>query len=150
MRVVEPLDRELGRTATFRVGLVLDTSAHTRRIDMGPPAETNGVAAFRDFWGPRAELRRFADGSIREAVLWECDPGLESSIVGQIVRYAIERARDEGLAYLFSCTTSEKVEGFFERHGFQRVEPQSVPKAKWDDYDPARRSRVRCLRFDLR
>ncbi|MGB0617945.1 MAG: GNAT family N-acetyltransferase [Myxococcota bacterium] len=69
---------------------------------------------------------------------------------GQIVRYALERARDEGLAYLFSCTTSEKVEGFFERHGFQRVEPQSVPKAKWDDYDPARRSRVRCLRFDLR
>ena len=68
---------------------------------------------------------------------------------GQIVRYAIERAREQGLDYLFSCTTSERVVTFFERHGFRRVEPDAVPKAKWDDYDPARRARVRCLRFDL-
>lgn len=68
---------------------------------------------------------------------------------GQIVRYAIDRAREQGLAYLFSCTTSERVEGFFERYGFRRVESDAVPKAKWHDYDPARRARVRCLRFDL-
>jgi N-acetylglutamate synthase-like GNAT family acetyltransferase len=69
---------------------------------------------------------------------------------GQIVRYAIERARAEGLDYLFSCTTSERVESFFERHGFVRVAPEQVPPAKWADYDPARRARVRCLRFDLK
>ena len=68
---------------------------------------------------------------------------------GQIVRYAIDRAREHGLDYLFSCTTSERVEGFFERHGFRRVEPEEVPRQKWDDYDPARLARVRCLRFDL-
>lgn len=67
---------------------------------------------------------------------------------GQIVRYAMERAREEGLAYLFSCTTSPRVEEFFLRHGFRRVSPEDVPKAKWQDYDTERLARVRCLRFD--
>jgi amino-acid N-acetyltransferase len=66
----------------------------------------------------------------------------------QIVRYAIERARAEGLDYLFSCTTSDRVETFFERHGFRRVSHDEVPKAKWEDYDPERREKVRCLRID--
>ena len=66
----------------------------------------------------------------------------------QIVRFAMERAREQGLAYLFSCTTSARVEEFFLRHGFRRVSPDDVPKAKWQDYDPDRLSRVRCLRFD--
>lgn len=68
---------------------------------------------------------------------------------GQIVRYAIDRARADGLTYLFSCTTSERVEGFFTRLGFERVGHDAVPAAKWTDYDPSRRERVRCLRFDL-
>jgi N-acetylglutamate synthase-like GNAT family acetyltransferase len=66
----------------------------------------------------------------------------------QIVRYAMDRASRDGLAYLFSCTTSDRVEAFFLRHGFRRVSPDDVPKAKWDSYDPKRRSRVRCMRFD--
>ena len=69
-------------------------------------------------------------------------------IGSQIVRYAIDRARRDGLAYLFSCTTSDRVEAFFLRHGFRRVSPDDVPKAKWDAYDPERHSQVRCLRFD--
>jgi N-acetylglutamate synthase-like GNAT family acetyltransferase len=66
----------------------------------------------------------------------------------QIVRYAMDRARRDGLAYLFSCTTSDRVESFFIGHGFRRVSPEDVPLAKWDAYDPERRARVRCLRFD--
>ncbi len=69
---------------------------------------------------------------------------------GQIVRYAIEQSRAAGLEYLFSCTTSERVESFFARHGFERVAPDRLPAEKWTDYDPARRARVRCLRLDLR
>lgn len=66
----------------------------------------------------------------------------------QIVRHAIERASEEGLSYLFSCTTSERVVQFFERHGFRIVEHGEIPAAKWDGYDSERRERVRCLRFD--
>jgi amino-acid N-acetyltransferase len=67
----------------------------------------------------------------------------------QIVRFAVDRCRAEGLDYLFSCTTSEHVERFFERHGFVRVGDDEVPAEKWTGYDPLRRARVRCLRFDL-
>lgn len=33
------------------------------------------AAAFRAFWGDKAELRRFKDGSILEAVVWDQPPG---------------------------------------------------------------------------
>ena len=68
---------------------------------------------------------------------------------GQIVRYAIESAREDGLAFVFSCTTSEHVEAFFVRNGFRVVDADSVPKRKWENYDNTRRKSVRCLRFDL-
>lgn len=68
---------------------------------------------------------------------------------GQIVRYAIERSRREGLDYLFCCTTSERVQGFFEALGFRPVSTHDVPPEKWRDYDPLRIERVRCLRFEL-
>jgi amino-acid N-acetyltransferase len=66
----------------------------------------------------------------------------------QIVKFAMDRARRDGLTYLFSCTTSDRVEAFFLRQGFRRVSPDDVPKAKWEGYDPERRARVRCMRFD--
>jgi len=66
----------------------------------------------------------------------------------QIVQFAMARASRDGLAYLFSCTTSDRVEAFFIRQGFRRVLPDDVPKAKWEAYDPERRERVRCMRFD--
>lgn len=66
----------------------------------------------------------------------------------QIIRHAIERARHEGLAYVFSCTTSDRVAELFRRYGFRDVGPDSVPEAKWRSYDPERRARVLCLRFD--
>lgn len=37
----------------------LDTSESLRAVDMGPPAESPKAAAFREFWGNRAELRRY-------------------------------------------------------------------------------------------
>ncbi len=37
----------------------LDTGEALRAVDMGPPAESPKAAAFREFWGDRAELRRY-------------------------------------------------------------------------------------------
>ena len=68
---------------------------------------------------------------------------------GHIVRYAIDVARQQGLRYVFGCTTSDRVRVFFEEHGFRCVGPDEVPKQKWVDYDPERRARLHCLRFDL-
>jgi U3 small nucleolar RNA-associated protein 22 len=69
--------------AVVFVGLVLDLDHAFRLVDHGPAAEstdTEAVAQFRQFWGPKAELRRFKDGRITESVVWE-------------VRTADERAR---------------------------------------------------------
>lgn len=68
---------------------------------------------------------------------------------GHIVRYAIDVARQQGLRYVFGCTTSDRVRVFFEEHGFRLVGPDEVPKQKWVDYDPERRARLHCLRLDL-
>lgn len=74
---------------------------------------------------------------------------LGEGVGSHLVRFALERAGQRGLSYVFACTTSEPVVGFFERQGFRRVDPGRIPAAKWRDYDPGRRARLSCLRADL-
>jgi N-acetylglutamate synthase-like GNAT family acetyltransferase len=66
-----------------------------------------------------------------------------------LVDFAADIARSSGLTYLFACTTSERVERFFERCGFRPVDRSRVPSGKWTDYPPERLERVRCLRREL-
>ncbi|KAL4995712.1 Nrap protein [Aspergillus recurvatus] len=78
----KPVSRSLS------VGLLLNSENATRVVDHGPPAEEKEAAAsFRAFWGEKAELRRFKDGSIRESLVWSED----SSIVHQILLYILKR-----------------------------------------------------------
>ena len=57
-------------------------------------------------------------------------------------------ARRLDLAYLFACTTQERVGQFFERQGFRRIPAGEAPAAKWRCYDPARRAAVAVYRWD--
>ena len=66
-----------------------------------------------------------------------------------LVQAAIERARARGMHFVFACTTSERVESFFARLDFQRVESHALPDSKWKDYDEARRREARCLMYAL-
>jgi amino-acid N-acetyltransferase len=66
-----------------------------------------------------------------------------------LVRFAAERAREQGCRFVFACTTSPRVTAFFERNGFRKVDRGEVPETKWRAYDPTRRSQVACLRRDL-
>ncbi|KAJ5624701.1 hypothetical protein N7510_001010 [Penicillium lagena] len=73
------------------VGLLLDADNASRVVDHGPPAEEKEEAAsFRSFWGEKAELRRFKDGSILESLVWSEQPS-EKSIVYQILAYSLQR-----------------------------------------------------------
>ncbi len=55
------------------VGLTVHSENWSRKIDRGPPANLRDAAhAFRAFWGEVAELRRFPDGAIVEAVGTRC------------------------------------------------------------------------------
>jgi U3 small nucleolar RNA-associated protein 22 len=57
------------------VGIRIDPDASRRVVDRGPPAEdARGSEAFVALWGEvRAQLRRFQDGAIVRAVVWN-DP----------------------------------------------------------------------------
>lgn len=53
------------------VGVKINIDNCHRAVDRGPPADdTDGVKAFLDLWGDAAELRRFKDGAIVHAVVW--------------------------------------------------------------------------------
>ncbi|XP_077004029.1 nucleolar protein 6 [Tamandua tetradactyla] len=58
-------------SGSLTLGLLLRTEGLTSVLEMGPEADQPKAADFRQFWGSRSELRRFKDGAIREAVVWE-------------------------------------------------------------------------------
>lgn len=66
-----------------------------------------------------------------------------------LVAFAIKRAREQGLRFVYACTTFESVGLFFEKQGFTRVDGSRVPEEKWQGYDEARRTKIRCYRLDL-
>ncbi len=112
----------------------------------------NGVGVFiegRYLAGIGAILPHPPENAAEIASLYALTRYVGEGVGGQIVRFAIERARAEGLDYLFSCTTSERVQWFFERNGFRVVSQDEVPARKWLGYGEERRQRVRCLRLDL-
>lgn len=78
--------------STLSLGIIFDPTRALRLVDHGPAASTAGVDEFRAFWGPKAELRRFKDGSIVESCVW--DDGIvtmedREGIPARIVRYIL-------------------------------------------------------------
>lgn len=74
------------------IGLILNSDRAARLVDQGPDAQQKEAAEeFRKFWGSKAELRRFKDGSILESVVWQTQ-GYENRtlIVRSIVRYLLQ------------------------------------------------------------
>jgi U3 small nucleolar RNA-associated protein 22 len=72
------------------VSVIFDPANIDRLVDHGPPAEEKRRAAnFQKFWGEKAELRRFKDGSILESLVWL--PGSTFSVFRQIVTYLAKR-----------------------------------------------------------
>lgn len=66
----------------------IDSSTATSLIDKGPSADSPEAGAFKAFWGRKAELRRFRDGSILECVVWNKECGI--SVAEQIIEYVNE------------------------------------------------------------
>ena len=125
-------------------------------VPRGPEARdavlAHGVGVFIEgqyLAGVGALLPYAEDQAMEVASLFAMTRYIGEGAGGHIVRFAIEHARQQGLRYLFGCTTSERVKSFFENHGFRAVGPDELPKQKWDDYDPARRALLHCLRLDL-
>ncbi|KAH6677499.1 pre-rRNA processing protein-like protein Utp22 [Halenospora varia] len=74
----------------IRVSVIFDPSNIDRLVDHGPSAEEKKSAAkFQKFWGEKAELRRFKDGSILESLIWKA--GSSYSIFQEIASHLVNR-----------------------------------------------------------
>ncbi|KAJ8522745.1 hypothetical protein ONZ45_g757 [Pleurotus djamor] len=75
------------------IALVLDSQHAFRLVDHGPAADesdTSVVERFREFWGDKAELRRFKDGRIVESVVWDVQtPEERSQVPAMIVEHIL-------------------------------------------------------------
>ena len=80
-----------GEALTLLVGIAVSRDGSAERVaQLGPTADLEAeAAAFRAFWGEKAELRRFADGRICEAVVWERPEGERHLIVGDICAHIL-------------------------------------------------------------
>lgn len=98
------------------VGARVNPTVALRGVDIGPAADSGPAAAqFRTFWGEKSELRRFQDGRISEAVVWETSPSQRHVIVDDVVRYAVQRHLPAG-THVAIC--SGAVDGALRRrHG---------------------------------
>uniref|UniRef100_G3SVB9 Nucleolar protein 6 n=1 Tax=Loxodonta africana TaxID=9785 RepID=G3SVB9_LOXAF len=72
-------------TGALTLGLLLRPEGLTSVLEMGPEADQPEAADFRQFWGSRSELRRFQDGTIREAVVWEAASMAQKRLIPQQV-----------------------------------------------------------------
>ena len=111
-----------------------------------------GFGAFvegRHLAGIGALLPYAEDRSGEVASLYTLTRFVGEGVGAHLVRHALARAEEQGMPYVFACTTSERVASFFERQGFERVGPERVAPSKWHGYDRERLARVLCLRRDL-
>lgn len=71
------------------VGIVFNNINMARQVDHGPTVEEKDAGKkFRQFWGGKAELRRFKDGSILESLIWtQASP---SALGEEITRYILK------------------------------------------------------------
>ncbi|RVD81713.1 uncharacterized protein DFL_009563 [Arthrobotrys flagrans] len=70
----DALDPEPRNHAVYNltVLITLDENKCTRVLDYGPEVQDAAKTAdFREFWGDKAELRRFKDGRVMETVRWD-------------------------------------------------------------------------------
>ncbi|XP_017283451.1 nucleolar protein 6 isoform X2 [Kryptolebias marmoratus] len=76
-------------------GLLLKPELAASVLERGPPADNPKAAEFRQLWGPRSELRRFQDGAITEAVLWDGKSSWQKRLVPkQIITHLLQLHAD--------------------------------------------------------
>lgn len=76
-------------------GLLLNPEHCASVLERGPPANSPKAVEFRQLWGPRSELRRFQDGAITEAVLWEGGTAYQKRLVPrQVITHLLQLHAD--------------------------------------------------------
>lgn len=88
------------RGDTLTINLLIDAEAAHNVLERGPPADDPSAEAFRNFWGEKSNLRRFMDGAICEAVVWEAGSVCQKrAILSKIVTYIFNRSVSHSAAH---------------------------------------------------
>ena len=73
-------------------GLNLDRTQALSLVDRGPPPSSSSeAAAWQALWGDRSETRRFKDGAIVHAVVWDLPPASRHVVIAQAARHLLSR-----------------------------------------------------------
>ncbi|OXB79791.1 UNVERIFIED_CONTAM: hypothetical protein H355_012851 [Colinus virginianus] len=87
-----PKHKDVG---SLMFGLLFVPEFAASTLEKGPQADLPEATDFRTFWGEKSELRRFQDGSICEAVVWEADTICQKRLIPeQIVRHLLKLHAD--------------------------------------------------------
>ena len=82
---------------------ILEPDHAFRTVDIGPAANEKAAIAFRQFWGDKSQLRRFQDGKIAEALIWNKEEYNRHNVVSEILIYAL--SRHQGFANIVSTSS---------------------------------------------
>lgn len=92
-------------TQVFKIGLQLNPEEAEKLVTKGPNNEDEKPALkFKAFWGSRASLRRFRDGTIQYCVVWQ--PKENESIVLSIARYVLDLHIEKDISQHLNCEAS--------------------------------------------
>eukprot|EP00536_Pseudo-nitzschia_multiseries_P002622 jgi/Psemu1/183925/e_gw1.35.172.1 len=88
------------------LGISIDPETSHRVVDRGPPSDQQKeVKSFVQLWGSKAQLRRFKDGAIVQAVVWNDDDGkdhyqnevkLQGGFITKIVHHIVQMHYTKG------------------------------------------------------
>jgi U3 small nucleolar RNA-associated protein 22 len=110
------------RKGELLVAVSLDSANASRAVDHGPAAEQKKeAAAFRKFWGEKAELRRFRDGSILESLVWATTSGM--SIIQQILTFLLYRHFGQDAAASAAFSGDECAKLLKQSNGLSAFQP---------------------------
>uniref|UniRef100_G3UR59 Nucleolar protein 6 n=1 Tax=Meleagris gallopavo TaxID=9103 RepID=G3UR59_MELGA len=87
-----PKHKDVG---SLMFGILFAPEFAASKLEKGPQADRPEATDFRTFWGEKSELRRFQDGTICEAVVWEASTICQKRLIPeQIVRHLLKLHAD--------------------------------------------------------
>lgn len=117
----------------LHLGIILNPENAYEILDKGPESIDEAASKFRAFWGEKAQLRRFQDGSITESVVWASandDLAKKRMIVRSIVLYLLQhqyQLEEKDFEYIagefdlvYSLTKSFKVDKINPKFNIQQ------------------------------
>ncbi|TPX47959.1 hypothetical protein SeMB42_g03163 [Synchytrium endobioticum] len=88
--ISQPLVKDEARP--LHLGVHFDAEECLKAVCLGPDANDQTLSSkFTQLWGDKAEIRRFRDGSIKYAAVFEPDATGRSGILPRMIQYLIKR-----------------------------------------------------------